>query len=293
MTEPRPSIDPDAGGLASTLAGERPRWLQIECELCPTLGGPCLPGPWQALSEALRGWRGEGRFQRFSFLRKSPGLRLRFSGRALDTELAPVLLAWLERSSASGAIHGFRRSSYEPEVHRFGGPDGMAVADLLFDRDSELLVRQETLRAVDGGGLAPPAEVSLAIVSDLVSRCVDDGAEAWDVWMRLRDALGMASEGSASAISERDRGAAALAPIWLEALPGKQRELMDCWMDAHTEVARALQAAEDSGVLATGRRRWLASACVFHWNRAGLDFEGVRATLASLVELWRPPEQRS
>jgi thiopeptide-type bacteriocin biosynthesis protein len=291
MTEPRPAIDPDAEALASTLAGERPGWLQVECELCPAPGG-CPPGPWQALSDALPRWRGEGRFQRFAFLRKSPGLRLRFSGPALDTELAPVLLGWLEQSSASGAIHGFRRSSYEPEVHRFGGPDGMAVADLLFDHDSELLVQQETLRAVGSGALAPRAEISLAIVSDLVSRCVDDGAEAWDVWMRLREALGTAREGSPSAISERDRGAAALAPAWLEALPAQQRELMDRWTDAHTEVACALQAADGRGVLATGRRRWLASACVFHWNRAGLDVEGVRATLAILVELWRPPEHR-
>ena len=130
----------------------------------------------------------------------------------------------------------------------------------------------------------------LAVAGDLVGRCVDDGAEAWDVWMRLHTAFGAAGAcaDALARVSERERAAAALAPAWRESLPAPRRALLDRWTDLHRDVAAALRAADRRGALAVGRRRWLASACVFHLNRAGLGEDAARATVARLVELWRP-----
>ena len=76
--------------------------------------------------------------RRFFFLRYTAGgphIRLRFYGRSadLDRRVRPLLV---ER--AGEAVHEIAWSPYEPELDRYGGPAGVAVAERLFEDSSRL-----------------------------------------------------------------------------------------------------------------------------------------------------------
>ena len=251
-------IDPNELALST----ERSGWVQVECE-------SCAPEMWERLDAALRVWR----FEHFNFVRKPPGLRLRLCG----AELRRPLQAWVDECQEEGILRSYRISEYEPEIHRFGGPDGMAIAHRLFTRDSVLLVRWESL------GVVSRRELSLALVSDLAARCLDDGAEVWDVWMRVRQALGSTAPVHPSA---HERDAAQMDPAWLDTLTAAEVELCRRWVEAHDVTAGELRAAE----LTVGRRSWVASACVFHWNRAGLDARDIARIAGALASMWVPAE---
>jgi protein-L-isoaspartate(D-aspartate) O-methyltransferase len=174
--------------------------------------------------------------------------------------------------AAEGAndVRGFRFGRYEPEVHRFGGPAGLAVAHDLFDCDSTLVLRFEILddarrRSIDRHKFA------LASAEDLFLRCLNDQAEVWDVWKRLEALLhgpganGQLDDGAIPASEPRqrldslnDEDGIALAR---DAAAGNQR------------AGSALRATVDAGRLATGVRSWLAAAAAFQWNRWGLPLD--------------------
>jgi thiopeptide-type bacteriocin biosynthesis protein len=282
MSDDDDVLEPEAYASAATTA----RWLQVDCSLFEqAVGGPPHV-PWIELRAATRRWREEGRFERFELLRKPPGLRLRFCGPQIHVSLGPALCDWLDALTSGTGLRGARPTTYEPEVHRFGGPAGMQVQHALADHDSRLVVELEA--GVQAGDEAAPAhgEMTIAILSDLVRGGVDDAAEAWDVWMRLGDALGPADS------DPELTGAAQWLPDWYERLPDSRRALLAAWQQANAEATAALRGASAIGGLAIGRRAWLASACVFHANRAGLTVGVMRTVVATLCELWRPPEHR-
>lgn len=66
-------------------------------------------------------------------------LRLRFHGtRArLNAELLPLLQTAAERMMRSGHVWRFQLDTYEREVERYGGDEGVALAEKLFHADSE------------------------------------------------------------------------------------------------------------------------------------------------------------
>jgi thiopeptide-type bacteriocin biosynthesis protein len=235
-------------------------WLQVNVSLFPDSGGDRPYVPWDSLAGSVVAWRDEDRFQRFWFVRKPPGLRLRFAGPELGDRLEPALSTWLVAAESVNDIRGFRFGRYEPEEHRFGGPVGLAVAHDLFDRDSAVLLRYETLdedgrRGIDRHGFA------LGGLDDLFLRCLDDQAEVWDVWKRLEALLddpppaGTVPEQGWAGLDETGRALA--------------RDIAA----GNTRAASALRAAADAGRLTTGVRSWLAAAAAFSWNRWGLPLD--------------------
>lgn len=63
---------------------------------------------------------------------------------ALETRAAPML--------AEGRIRRLQLDTYEPEVERYGGPDGIEIAERLFHVDSDVVLELlETLSGKDGG----------------------------------------------------------------------------------------------------------------------------------------------
>jgi thiopeptide-type bacteriocin biosynthesis protein len=284
-------IDPEAAGFAEPLAPRGEDWIQVDCALFRTLEGGEGYFPWEDLRASLAEWRHESRFRYFSFLRKPPGLRLRFGGPDVRRGLAPLLVEWLDRAQARDAIRSFAGSVYEPETSRFGGPAGIDIAHDYFDRDSRLQIEHEVRRAREDDG-APRDELSLAATNDLLRRVVDDSAEVWDVWARLADAVRTVADLTATPIA-RHGEAAICAPAWAASLTSSDFELLERAFADNEEIARRLRAAIALGELSCGRREWLASACIFHWNRANLDLEDLRVLLASMIELLRPPEQRA
>jgi thiopeptide-type bacteriocin biosynthesis protein len=259
-------------------------WVQVNCTLFPQAGDPPYYVPWATLQTALEAWRGEERFQRCFFMRKPPGLRLRFQGPHLGARLEPPLVAWLEEAERRNDLRGFRFAIYEPERFRFGGPAGMDVAHDYFDRDSRLDLRYETL-PVDDRRTLPRDLYSLIATNDLLRRCVEDGAELWDVWQRLAVAVGGARTpaGADAADTARDHAAVTLAPGFLGTLTPGALALVEEARAHNAAVAARLHAAAVAGRLTIGPRAWLAAACVFHWNRLGLVLPEPRAMVARML----------
>jgi thiopeptide-type bacteriocin biosynthesis protein len=222
-------------------------------------------------------------------MRKPPGLRLRFRGAELEECLEPTLVAWLEQAVLRNEIRSFHFARYEPEQFRFGGSTGMAIAHQHFDLDSRAALRYETLTPDDRVGL-PRDRLSLALTNDLFRRCVDDDAELWDIWQRLRRWLGQPAlpPNDSAAELEQTRDAMNLAPSFMQELPAPAVDLVREACAANEEIAARLHAAERAGRLTIGTRAWLAAVSIFHWNRLGLNFEDRGRMISSMLHLLDP-----
>jgi thiopeptide-type bacteriocin biosynthesis protein len=249
--------------------GEDTIWIQVNAALFPaTAEQPFVP--WSALATTVERWRADGYFARFYFVRKPPGLRLRFGGPDLGERLEPALTTWLSAAERRNDIRGFRFTGYEPERRRFGGKTGMGIAHDLFDADAALALRFEAGTA--SGDQDPPVSrrlLSLAICQDLFTRSLDDGAEVWDVWKGLEEAVG----GAAGVPFRPDPAVVGEVRAFLAAPGPAASAVLDPARVANARVSAALRAAVSAGRLSRGPRRWLTAAAVFHWNRWGLPLE--------------------
>lgn len=268
MPPPNPDepIDPGAllGGPAAPAAG----WVQADCTLFAQAAPQPLYFPWAALHEALAQWRAEGRVTHFFFMRKPPGLRLRFWGPDADTRLRPALVEWLLRAEDRNDIRGFRFGCYEPEQFRFGGPAGMAAAHLHFAHDSYAALRYELAGPAVQGPL-PRGLLSLISCHDLLRQCLGDGAEMWDVWKQLEAILQRFDSGPPAAAAYAV-GAVAADDEFLAQHPPAVQQLVGVVRASNAEVAACLRAAQLGGSPLVGPRAWLVASVVFHWNRLGL-----------------------
>ncbi len=252
-------------------------WVQVNCSLFAQAQFQSAYVPWTELAARLEIWRTEQRFDQFFFMRKPPGLRLRFHGPDPIATLEPDLVTWLEDAEQRNLIRSFRFATYEPEVFLFGGPTGMAIAHDQFNRDSRLVIRYEAL--LERGAIDLPRDrLSLALMHDLFARFAEDRSELWDIWRRIWHAQGCpelpeVAEIEVLALGNRSGEAAS---IGLEGLAD----------NAH--VASRLRAAQVAGRLSCGQRAWLAEICTFHWNRLGLSLQDRVPLIASMLQLLDP-----
>jgi thiopeptide-type bacteriocin biosynthesis protein len=267
------------------------RWLEVRCDLFPRADGPGRFVPWSALAAASAGWRAEGRYDQFFFVRKPPGLRLRFGGDDVHRRLEPVLLPWLTDAERRNDLRAFRFSVYEPEEARFGGPVGMALAHDAFDRDSCDAVQYEAL-SDDSREAVGRVALSIAITNHLLGFALGDRAEMWDVWHRLSERLGEV-DGTPSggrlpeAHVEHVVAGDVLDPARLSDDLGR---LVEHRLDHNVRLARSIVAARDAGRLAVGLRAWLAALTIFHWNRFGvtLELDELRAAVGRMCVVLEP-----
>jgi thiopeptide-type bacteriocin biosynthesis protein len=245
-------------------------WLQVDVSLFPDETGLRPYIPWRGLA-TVSSDRIESGHEHFWFVRKPPGLRLRFSGAGLASRFEPVLLKWLVAAERSNDIRGFRFGCYEPEEYRFGGPAGLAIAHDLFHDDSAVVLRYETLDD-DAQRRIDREEFALAVTDDLLVRTLDDDAEIWDVWKRLEAS---ASTSHIDPSSEReDPGVLrTLTESRMNDFGSPGASLADAANMANQRAAVALRSLAEAGRLTTGVRSWLAAATAFQWNRWGLPLD--------------------
>lgn len=252
-------------------------WIQVNCALfAQALAQPTYV-PWTELATTLEAWRSERRFDQFFFMRKPPGLRLRFHRLGGLAHLEPALVAWLEDAERRNLIRSFRFATYEPEVFLFGGPTGMAIAHDQFDRDSRLVMRYEAL--LESGAIdLSRAQLSLALMHDLFRRFAEDQAELWDIWQRIFSAHGRPLLPQVGEIELPALGN----------LSGEAASLGLAGLADNTHIAARLHAAQVAGRLGCGPRSWLSQICTFHWNRLGLSLQDRLPLIASMLQLLDP-----
>ena len=277
MTTLQAILDPDELPAPKTDADISKRWVQVNVRFFSEPDGSSERIPWATLGSALANMRERNLFL-WSFLtRKPPGMRLRFASDHIALQLLPALVSWLERVEEDGIIRCYRFEHYEPEIHRFGGPDGMEIAHFAFDADTRLILSyygnpslRETL---------VPQIYSILTLDDLFSQATDDPAETWDIWKRLEGLVravdpsaftGESVERRALELSEKGRTMSAAQSV--------QNLLRDV-RPAHGQIAASLRATRAANRLRIGVREWLAGAAVFHWNRLGLTTADLAALL--------------
>lgn len=207
----------------------------------------------QALSSALSG-------QRFHFLRKDGGLRLRTERPAADV---------LDRLVADKLASGWTGGVYEPETEAFGGPDGMAVAHDLFCADSRAALEQT--------GIPGARERCVLLLSTMIRSAGLDPFEAGDVWAKIASLrppvtppTGPALDQSVEAMRRLMNADAARRP---DAEPGWTERVA-----AFEDTGSQLRRLASEGRLTRGLRAVLAHHAIFAFNRAAVPADEQAAT---------------
>ncbi|MEV4257432.1 thiopeptide-type bacteriocin biosynthesis protein [Spirillospora sp. NPDC049652] len=269
------------------------RWLEARLLVGtdPATGGPRVP--WKDLGEALARWRAEQRFGLCFFVRKYPGLRLRFQGPDLGTRLVPELVPWLAAATERGDLVGHRLAVYEPELHRFGGPAGMALAHRHWDHDTPLAVAYESMRSALPATIGASA-LWAAMVNHLLRLCLEDSAEVWDVWKRLDTlAATVGGEPSEDITSARAQELYEVSPDLVARLAPAEARLLRQAVTGNQRTARGLGALDFDGGLTIGKRAWLTANATFQCNRWGLGLRpaDLRSVTGAMTRLLQPDLQ--
>jgi thiopeptide-type bacteriocin biosynthesis protein len=250
-----------------------------------TADGASPAVPWALVAETVDDLTGAGATCAW-FVRKT-GVRVRALG---DPDvLGPILRQRSADGVAAGAIVRVSAPVYEPELARFGGEAGLALAHELFHRDTPIALAELALDPA----AAPPVHhlaLGMAIVADLVAAALSDRAERWDVWHRLDEVASAAAppRSRAAAAADEELGALLGAPDLLLAPP--LRPLFERAGAVSTDVAGRLERLAADGTLRVGVRAWLVAAALFAWNRRdlGLDPSALAAATAVAARLAAP-----
>lgn len=207
------------------------------------------------------------------FIRKNPYWRIRFTTGTDDRRGAEVVHTRLNTLTESGHIASVTETIYEPEVHAFGGPEGMAVAHHLFHADSRhILTHFRTEKAAIGR-----RELSVLLCSTLLRCAGQDWYEQGDVWARVAQHQAPLATGTHPDRPRRLQtqlrqlmitDTSPASPLLADT--GSLAALAD-WVTAFADAGRALRDLAIEGTLQRGLRAVLTHNVLFHWNRLGLD----------------------
>jgi thiopeptide-type bacteriocin biosynthesis protein len=214
------------------------------------------------------------------FIRKNPSWRLRFlpAHGVTGPDATTMIHRRLEALTAKGHLTGWTDTIYEPELHAFGGTEGMAAAHDLFHLDSVHVLGHLAEQAA-----VPPErrrdrrrELSILLCRNLLHGAHQDWYEQGDVWARvadLRPAPPAAADHRANNLHDQLQRL-----MTVDATPdgpllgptGALATLGD-WATGFAAHGRVLGDLAHTGILRRGTRAVLAHHVIFHWNRLGLS----------------------
>ncbi|GHJ36679.1 methyltransferase, FxLD system [Streptomyces sp. TS71-3] len=198
--------------------------------------------------------------QRFHFLRKDGGLRLR-----TEHSAAELLNGLVASQHVSGWVSGV----YEPETEAFGGPEGMDVAHDVFCADSRAALAEV--------GSTGARERCVLLLSAMIRSTGLDPFEAGDVWARLSTLRPPVTPPTGLA---RDRAITAMRRL-MNADAARRPDAEPGWAErvaAFEETGRQLRRLAAQGWLIRGLRAVLAHHAIFAFNRAGVPADEQAAT---------------
>jgi thiopeptide-type bacteriocin biosynthesis protein len=257
-------------------------WVQLNLPARSSESASSLLDAFAQLSTTLLE---EGAIREAFFMRKPPGLRLRWlpAGLTRPALLARVHDAFLPLVPGR-ARHRLAASAYEPEVYQFGGPRAMALVHTWFTKDSLLGLRHDALRASQQAQLSPSV-LSLSVINDLVFATLGGAPEeAWDVWSNIARLHGFGETPRADAPR--------LPPIRVETLASQldrqEASVLRAYRRANSRLAAGLQRLHAQGHLLWGMRALLPMIALFHWNRYALAMSDRAELCAGMVATLNP-----
>ncbi|WP_169806588.1 lantibiotic dehydratase [Microtetraspora malaysiensis] len=175
-TRPRPSQLPTPPPMKHTIGSE---WLYAKVYTSPRMHNEILAEHVAGLVNGL-----ERITDRWFFIRYTdphPHLRIRFHGAAdqLLIEGVPRLRDWAENLRTDGLVRDWTLDAYEPEVHRYGGPEVLEAAERVFQADSECAMAQLRLQRSKLIDLDTP----LLMAFNFVDLCRAMMPGDWGAWL--------------------------------------------------------------------------------------------------------------
>lgn len=284
---PEPPVPPrDLPPRSAVLRSPGTDWLFLKLYTPKFLEEDLLAGPVRKFARHVveRGLADAWFFIRYG----DPDLhvRLRFHGdpARLVSELTPAAFAWLGGLVDERVCTRFVVDTYDREVERYGGQDGMRIAEAIFAADS---VATADLLALPGAAKADArSDLAVLTVADLLD-ALGLGAPARLAWLK---GLGLAksrADFAADYRQRRDRLVALLrAPVDDAALAfGKDAvDALARRREALRPLGRELAEASVAGRLTQPRATLLRSYVHMHCNRLlGPDGEAERRLYGVLV----------
>lgn len=205
----------------------------------------------------------------WSFIRKAPTWRLRYLSPHVDAARQAVYQA-LDTLRENGHVAGWVETIYEPEVHAFGGPDAMTVANQLFHHDSQHILGNTHARD-------QRRELTILLCSTLLRGARQDWYEQGDIWARVAENRPLPAETQPNRVHELEAGLQRLLTVDTDPAstlvePGGQLADIATWAAAFHTAGSQLSQLARAGTLCRGVRAVLTHHVIFHWNRIGLPY---------------------
>ncbi len=205
-----------------------------------------------------------------------PHLRLRLRGEPakLLAEVLPAFAAWGHALVDSGLMRNFVLDSYDREIERYGGLQGMELAECIFEADSSAVTAITALRISRALELSP-VDLALHTVDDLLLHLGLKATERLNLYRMLRQGQEKQFGGQVERLRKNFHNYRKTAqrivgdPVWVVEQRGGQ-QLQDCLQQRATqlyELGRQLKTLEEQGKLEISRRDFLGSCVHMHCNR--------------------------
>lgn len=183
---------------------------------------------------------------------------------------------------------------YEPEIHLFGGPEGIETAHKFFCADSRFLARWAVLDASVRDTIVP-AGLSVALIIRLLSAAKLDSFEIWGFMEKLAATRSAGSPADNELLQYR-KMLTMILPSPNAAFSvdyGKPSHLLVDYVEQVSAVGEELHRLYFSGRLGCGLREILVPLVLFHWNRVGFGQRMQRNLSVSLAQAYRDAIGRS
>lgn len=243
-------------------------------------GGPWRPVFEQVFTDVDRLVDG-GLLEGFFFMRKPPGLRLRYLLAEGADDAVPEIEASLQHLADDGLLERWYPSVYEAEVFKFGGPDAISAVHAYFFADSSAWWRWEGLQGASGTGLDQRL-LSVSVLNDLFVRSTGGPEEVWDVWCHLAVLHGD------SPVSEGPPAPVVLIDDLVDRVSELERSLLDDYASANAAIALAFRALHAAGKLLYADRLVLPHLALHHWNRYGFLPHDRASMYTHMIRAWSP-----
>lgn len=241
--------------------GDDTTWVQYAVTAPPP---DAAPDAHAALGVLAHRHLTDGLVDSFFFMRKEPGLRLRFRLTSADPAGAGLLDADVARWTADSGARGGRRGVYEPESRLFGGEPSMPHVHAIFTVDSLAWLDHAATREPATGRVARSLELLAATFRGLGV----EGLEDLGVWEAVVDEWGRTLDLRSVGTDELAQAAADVVRLW-DSVHGTAP------VDPYGQLLAAAATGWRTSVLQSptvtiGVRRAAARLVVFHWNRGNL-----------------------